>query len=103
MDMTSKRLTRAGILSLAFGLLLGLFLSMGAFDASYAQAPAPGAPPPATAAPAPPPPPPPPSPSRPAAPRPAAGRRRRSRSEEGRAREVHGEFRRHRLDAHVGR
>jgi ammonium transporter, Amt family len=51
MDMTSKRLTRAGILALALGLLLGLFLSMGAFDASYAQAPAAGAAPAAAAAP----------------------------------------------------
>ena len=55
--MTSKRLPRAGILALAFGLLLGLFLSMGAFNASYAQTPAPSAAPaaaaPAAAAPAP--------------------------------------------------
>jgi len=55
--MTSKRLPRAGILVLAFGLLLGLFLSMGAFNASYAQTPAPSAAPaaaaPAAAAPAP--------------------------------------------------
>ena len=55
--MTSKRLSRAGILALAFGLLLGLFLSMGAFNASYAQTPAPSAAPaaaaPAAAAPAP--------------------------------------------------
>ena len=33
----------------------------------------------------------------------AAGVRQRSRSKEGRARKVHTEFRRHRLDAHVGR
>src|SRR5579884_2514772 len=57
--MTLKRFTRAGILALAFGLLLGLFLSMGAIDRSYAQTPAPGAAPaaaaPAAATPAPPP------------------------------------------------
>src|SRR3954452_14024418 len=51
----TKMLSRAGFAALAFGLLLGLFLSMGAFSASYAQAPAPGAAPApaATAAPAP--------------------------------------------------
>src|SRR3954452_17336345 len=51
----TKMLSRAGFAALAFGLLLGLFLSLGAFNASYAQAPAPGAAPApaATAAPAP--------------------------------------------------
>ena len=52
--------SRAGLLALALGVLLGLFLSVTSFDASYAQAPAPGAAPaPAAAAPATPPAPPP--------------------------------------------
>jgi Amt family ammonium transporter len=50
--MTSKKLCRAGFLALAFGLLLGLFLSMGTFSAAYAQTPAPAAAAPAAAAPA---------------------------------------------------
>src|SRR5262245_24229455 len=48
--------SRAGLLALAFGILLGLFLSVATYDASYAQAPAaaaapatPPAPPPACA------------------------------------------------------
>src|SRR5262249_14161646 len=54
--MTLKKSSRAGLLALAFGILLGLFLSVASFDASYAQAPAaapaepaaaPAAPPPA--------------------------------------------------------
>src|SRR5262245_7701477 len=38
--MTLKKSSRAGLLALAFGILLGLFLSVASFDASYAQAPA---------------------------------------------------------------
>ena len=58
--MTLKKSSRAGLVALAFGILLGLFLSVASFDASYAQAqapaaapaaapPAPAAPPPACA------------------------------------------------------
>jgi Amt family ammonium transporter len=47
--MTLKKSSRAGLLALALGILLGLFLSVASFDASYAQAPAT---PPAAAAPA---------------------------------------------------
>ena len=51
--MTLMKFPRAGLLALAFGVVLSLFLSVAAFDASYAQ-PAPGAAPaaPAAAAPA---------------------------------------------------
>jgi ammonium transporter, Amt family len=38
--MTFKKLTCAGLLALALGLLLGIMLSVPTFDASYAQAPA---------------------------------------------------------------
>src|SRR5450830_518402 len=62
--MTLKKTSRAGLLALALGVLLGLFLSVASFDASYAQTtaapaaapaaaaapPAPAAPPPACAA-----------------------------------------------------
>jgi Amt family ammonium transporter len=52
--MTFKRPSRAGFLALAFGILLGVFLSIGTYDASYAQTPAPeAAPAAAPAAPAP--------------------------------------------------
>jgi Amt family ammonium transporter len=57
--MTLKKPSRAGLLAIAFGILLGLFLSVAAYDASYAQTPAPAAAPAAAApaaAPAPPPP-----------------------------------------------
>src|SRR6185436_13510522 len=57
--MTLKKSSRAGLLALAFGVLLGLFLSVASFDASYAQAQAPAAAPAAAApaaAPTPPPP-----------------------------------------------
>ena len=58
--MTLKKSSRAGLVALAFGIMLGLFLSVASFDASYAQAqapaaapaaapPAPAAPPPACA------------------------------------------------------
>jgi Amt family ammonium transporter len=47
--MTLKKFSRAGLVALALGVLLGLFLSVASFDASYAQAPAT---PPAAAAPA---------------------------------------------------
>src|SRR5690349_12212759 len=56
--MTLKKSSRAGLLALAFGIVLGLFLSVATYDASYAQAqapaaaaapPAPAAPPPACA------------------------------------------------------
>ena len=51
--MTFKKSSRAGLLALAFGLLLGLILSVGSFDTSYAQTPAaPAASPTAAAAPA---------------------------------------------------
>ncbi|MGB7259896.1 MAG: ammonium transporter [Pseudolabrys sp.] len=51
--MTFKKSSRAGLLALAFGLLLGLILSVGSFDTSYAQTPAaPAAAPAAAAAPA---------------------------------------------------
>src|SRR3569833_3109705 len=62
MIMTLKTLSRARLGALALGLLLGLFLSIGAFNASHAQT-APGAAPaaPAAAAPA----------AAPAAPKPA--------------------------------
>ena len=51
--MTLKKSSRAGLLALAFGILLGLFLSVAAFNTSYAQTPAPGAPAAAPAAAAP--------------------------------------------------
>ena len=38
--MTFKKLTHAGLLALALGLLVGVFLSLPTFDTSYAQAPA---------------------------------------------------------------
>ena len=58
--MTLKKSSRAGLLALALGILLGLFLSVGTYNSSYAQtppapapaaapAPAPAAPPPACA------------------------------------------------------
>jgi Amt family ammonium transporter len=47
--MTLKKFSRAGLVAGALGILLGLFLSVASFDASYAQAPAT---PPAAAAPA---------------------------------------------------
>jgi ammonium transporter, Amt family len=58
--MTSKKSSRAGLVALAFGILLSLFLSVATYDATYAQAqapaaapaaapPAPAAPPPACA------------------------------------------------------
>ena len=58
--MTLKKSSRAGLLALAFGIVLGLFLSVATYDASFAQAqapaaapaaapPAPAAPPPACA------------------------------------------------------
>ncbi|HVV60936.1 MAG TPA: ammonium transporter [Pseudolabrys sp.] len=51
--MTFKKSSRAGLLAVAFGLLLGLILSVGSFDTSYAQTPAaPAAAPTAAAAPA---------------------------------------------------
>jgi Amt family ammonium transporter len=55
--MTCKKFSRAGLVALAIGILLGLFLSLATFDGSYAQAPAaaPAAPAEAPAA-APPPP-----------------------------------------------
>src|SRR5262245_64049611 len=55
--MTLKKSSRAGLLALAFGILLGLFLSVAPYDAGYAQtqapAAAPAAAPPAPAAPPP--------------------------------------------------
>ena len=48
--MTFKKHSRAGLVALAFGLILAAFVSMLATSASYAQAPAPAAP--AAAAPA---------------------------------------------------
>jgi Amt family ammonium transporter len=54
--MTLKKPSRAGLMSLALGILLGLFLSVAEYDASFAQTAAPAAPPAAaapTAAPAP--------------------------------------------------
>jgi Amt family ammonium transporter len=53
--MTLKKSSRAGLVALAFGILIGLFLSVATYDATYAQAPAaapaaapaPAAPPPA--------------------------------------------------------
>jgi ammonium transporter, Amt family len=56
--MTFKKSSRAGLLALAFGVLLGLFLSTASFDVSYAQTPA-AAPAAAAAAPPAPPAPPP--------------------------------------------
>ena len=47
--MTLKKSSRAGLLALAFGVLLGLFLSVASFDATYAQAPAPAMKPPPAA------------------------------------------------------
>ena len=63
--MTLIKSSRAGLLALAFGILLGLFLSVATYNTSYAQTPAPMAAPPAAApaaaapaaAPTPPPPP----------------------------------------------
>ncbi|MBI3703521.1 MAG: ammonium transporter [Rhizobiales bacterium] len=54
--MTLKKSSRAGLLALALGVLLGLFLSVASFDASHAQTPAPAAAATAPAAPAAPPP-----------------------------------------------
>jgi ammonium transporter, Amt family len=53
--MTLKKSSRAGLVALAFGILLGLCLSVGTYNTSYAQTPAPAAPAaaPAPAAPAP--------------------------------------------------
>ncbi len=51
--MTLKKPSRAGLMTLALGILLGLFLSIAVYDASYAQTAAPAAPPAATAAAAP--------------------------------------------------
>src|SRR5665647_1068678 len=55
--MTLKKPSRAGLLSLCFGILLGLFLSVAVYDASFAHTPppaaAPAAAPAAEAAPAP--------------------------------------------------
>ncbi len=48
--MTLKKSSRAGLLALAFGILLGLFLSVATYNTSYAQTPAPGAAPTAPAA-----------------------------------------------------
>ncbi len=53
--MTLKKSSRAGLLALALGVLLGLFLSVASYDASYAQTPAPAAAAAPAAAPAPPP------------------------------------------------
>ena len=39
--MTLKKPSRAGLMALAFGILLGLFLSVAAYNTSYAQTPAP--------------------------------------------------------------
>ena len=50
--MTLKKSSRAGLLALASGILLGLFLSVAAYNTSYAQTPAPSAAPAAPAAPA---------------------------------------------------
>ena len=52
--MTLQRPSRAGLLALAFGALLAIFLSVSIYSTSYAQTPAPGAAP-AAAAPAAPP------------------------------------------------
>ena len=49
--MTLKKSSRAGLLALAFGVLLGLFLSVAAYDTSYAQTPPAAAPAAAPAAP----------------------------------------------------
>jgi len=58
--MTLKKSSRAGLIALALGVLLGIILSVGMYDTSYAQAPAaPAAAPAAAAAPPAPPPPPP--------------------------------------------
>jgi Amt family ammonium transporter len=51
--MTLKKPSRAGLLALAFGILLSLVLSVGVYSTSYAQTPAPAAAPAAAAAPAP--------------------------------------------------
>jgi ammonium transporter, Amt family len=50
--MTFKKPTRAGLVALALGLLLGLFLSISAFNPSYAEEAAPAAAPAAEAPPA---------------------------------------------------
>ena len=86
--MTLKKSSRAGLLALAFGILLGLFLSWRRMTLPTLR-------------------------RRPPRRRTggragnarstAAGLRQRPRSEEGRAREVHAEFGRHRLDADLGR
>jgi Amt family ammonium transporter len=54
--MTFKKLSRAGLVAVALGILLGLFLSLPTFHDSYAQAPAAAPAAPAAAAPAEPPP-----------------------------------------------
>ena len=56
--MTLKKSSRAGLLALAFGIVLGILLSVGTYHSAYAQTPAPAAPA-AAAAPAAPPAPPP--------------------------------------------
>ncbi len=50
--MTLKKSSRAGLLALAFGIVLSLFLSVGSYSPSYAQAPAATAPAAAPGAPA---------------------------------------------------
>ncbi len=56
--MTLKKHSRAGLVALAFGILLALVVSVGFNSSSYAQTPAPGAAPAPAATPAAPPPPP---------------------------------------------
>ncbi len=51
--MTLKKSSRAGLVALALGVLLGLFLSVGTYNTSYAQTPAPAAAAAPAAAPAP--------------------------------------------------
>jgi Amt family ammonium transporter len=52
--MTFNKISRAGLLALAFGLLLGLFINIGLHSAAFAQTPEPTAPAAAAAAPTPP-------------------------------------------------
>src|SRR6185437_8514066 len=47
--MTLKKSSRAGLLALAFGIMLGFFLSVASYDVSFAQAQAPAAATPACA------------------------------------------------------
>ena len=82
--MTFKKFSRAGLVALAGAILLAIVLSLPTFHGSYAQTPA------TTAAPA-----------TPAAAAPAAAEAAPPACDSQDAREMHAQFGRHRLDAHL--